>query len=94
MIVFGADTHKTSHTISAVDELGRVLDSITIENNLSGYQKMYEWFLRFESDEKITASENTGSLGKRFTQFLLKKRVTMNVILRILRGEEKKKTSR
>lgn len=75
MIVFGADTHKTSHTISAVDELGRVLDSITIENNLSGYQKMYEWFLRFESDEKITASENTGSLGKSFTQFLLKKRV-------------------
>ena len=72
MIVFGADTHKTSHTISAVDELGRVLGSITIENNSKGFQKMYQWFLSFEADEKLIGSENTGSLGKAFAQFLLK----------------------
>ena len=73
MIVFGADTHKTSHTISAIDELGKILGSITIENNLSGYQKMYEWFLTFDSDNKIVGSENTGSYGKHFAQFLLNK---------------------
>lgn len=73
MIVFGADTHKTSHTISAVDELGRVIGNITIENNLKGFQMMYEWLLSFEADEKIIGSENTGSLGKAFAQFLLKK---------------------
>ena len=72
MIVFGADTHKTSHTISAVDELGRVLGSITIEYNSKGFQKMYQWFLSFEADEKLIGSENTGSLGKAFAQFLLK----------------------
>ena len=77
MIVFGADTHKTSHTISAIDELGKVLGSIVIENNLSGYQKMYEWFLSFDSDDKIVGSENTGCWGKHFAQFLLKKGVTV-----------------
>ena len=73
MIVFGADTHKTSHTISCINEMGMELDSITIENNLSGYQKMYDWFLSFNSDNKIVGSENTGSYGKQFAQFLLKK---------------------
>ena len=73
MIVFGADTHKTSHTISCINEMGMELDSITIENNHSGYQKMYEWFLSFNSDNKIVGSENTGSYGKQFAQFLLKK---------------------
>ena len=77
MIVFGADTHKTSHTISAIDELGKVLGSITIENNLSGYQKMYEWLLSFDSDEKVVGSENTGCWGKHFSQFLLKQGVTV-----------------
>ena len=77
MIIFGADTHKTLHTISAIDELGRVLGSLTIENNLSGYQKMYEWFLSFDSDDKIVGSENTGCWGKHFAQFLLKQGVTV-----------------
>ena len=77
MIVFGADTHKTSHTISAIDELGKVLGSIVIENNLSGYQKMYEWFLSFNSDNKFVGSENTGCWGKHFAQFLLKQGVTV-----------------
>jgi len=72
MITLGCDTHKRTHTISAIDELGKVLNSITIENSNSGYGLLWLWIEKHNFKIAYWGIENSQSYGKNLAQFLLK----------------------
>ena len=41
--VVGIDTHKNTHTLVAVDGLGRRLQELTVEARPSGHEKVLAW---------------------------------------------------
>lgn len=43
MVVFGVDAHKRTHTIVAVDELGRKLGEVTVATTTAGHLKALRW---------------------------------------------------
>ena len=48
MVILGADTHKSSHTLVAVDELGRELAGTTVAATPAGHRRLLSWAARFE----------------------------------------------
>ena len=43
MIVIGADSHKRSHTVVAVDEVGRRLGERTVKATSDGHLELLRW---------------------------------------------------
>lgn len=72
IIVLGCDVHKKSHTVVAVDSLGRKIKKIKIMNTASGFQELLEWSNDL-NEEKMWGIENSQHYGKHLTQFLIEK---------------------
>jgi len=47
MVVLGVDPHKPTHTVIVVDELGRVLDELTVPARQDGHLRLLGWARRF-----------------------------------------------
>ena len=47
MVVFGVDPHKPTHTVSAVDDLGRALGQLTVPARPDGHLRLLAWARRF-----------------------------------------------
>ena len=48
IVVLGVDSHKRTHTIVAVDTLGRQLATLTVTANIQGHLRALAWAARFE----------------------------------------------
>src|SRR5271169_4366336 len=71
MIVIGADTHKGSHALAAVDEgTGRVRASREIKADESGHLAAARW-ARGLDEERVWALEDCRHVSRRFEQALL-----------------------
>jgi transposase len=71
MIVIGADTHKRSHALAAVDEgTGRVRGQREIEADEPGYLAAVRW-ARGLDEERVWAIEDCRHVSRRLEQALL-----------------------
>jgi transposase len=71
MIVIGADTHKGSHALAAVDEgTGKVRGSREIEADDAGHLAAVRWARGLEG-ERVWALEDCRQVSRRFEQALL-----------------------
>lgn len=43
MVIVGIDAHKNSHTLVAVDQVGKRLESLTVEARKAGHEKLLGW---------------------------------------------------
>jgi transposase len=46
MIMIGADSHKRTHTVVAVDEVGRRIGEKTVRTNTEGHMDLLAWSRR------------------------------------------------
>lgn len=69
MIVIGIDSHKSSHTAVAADELGRQVATRTVAATSAGHAELLGWAARFS--ERRFAIEDCRSFGRRLAADLL-----------------------
>src|SRR5256714_4738113 len=73
MIVIGADTHKRSHTLAAVDEAtGRALADVTVAAAPRSFGELLRWARRV-GDERVWALEDCRHVSGSLERFLLKR---------------------
>lgn len=70
MVTIGADLHKRSHTVVAVDEQGRKLAERTVRATPAGHLELLRW-ARERFDERTWALEDCRHLSRRLERDLL-----------------------
>ncbi|WP_432190616.1 IS110 family transposase [Streptomyces sp. Tue6028] len=70
MTVIGVDGHKRTHTLVAVDELGRYQDELTVPATAAGHGRALLWIGRF-GPQVLVAVEDCRHLTRRFEADLL-----------------------
>ena len=71
MIVFGADTHKRSHTIAAVSATtGELVGELTIQVGAKGFAALLTW-ARGLGEERVWALEDCRHVSGAFERFLV-----------------------
>jgi len=70
MVILGADTHKSTHTIVAIDEVGRMVDEKTVSATPTGHRVLIYWVQQFP--ERRWALENVRHLSRRLEADLLR----------------------
>jgi transposase len=68
-IVVGVDTHLDFHTVVALDQLGRLLASLTIGSDPFGYRQLVDWAEAL-GEVGGFAVEGTGSYGAGLARYL------------------------
>lgn len=71
MVVLGIDAHKRSHTVVAVDEVGRQLGQHTTGTTSEDHLDLVRWASRFEG-ERVWAVEDCRHLSRRLEADLLR----------------------
>jgi transposase len=74
MIMIGADSHKRTHTLVAVDDVGRRLAEKTIRTNTEGHLDLLDWSRRLpgaQASEVVFALEDCRHLTRRLEADLL-----------------------
>lgn len=66
----GVDTHRDTHSIAVLNQLGELLESFTIAASSSGYSEAIKRTAKYPS--LIWGLEGTGSYGRSFADALLK----------------------
>ncbi|GAA4906100.1 hypothetical protein GCM10025789_26850 [Tessaracoccus lubricantis] len=70
LVTIGADCHMKSHTLVAVDPVGRNLGQITVGTNTDGHLRLLTWAEQF--DEVIFALEDCRHVTRRLERDLLR----------------------
>jgi transposase len=70
MVILGADTHKCTHTIVAIDEVGRALAERTVPATPAGHRAVMAWAGQFA--ERRWALEDVRHLSRRLEADLLR----------------------
>jgi transposase len=70
MVILGADTHKRSHTVVAIDDLGRTLAQKMAAATPAGHRQLIAWAKQFE--DRRFALEDVRYLSRRLEQDLLR----------------------
>ncbi|UXY25048.1 IS110 family transposase (plasmid) [Streptomyces cynarae] len=85
MHVVGIDGHKKTHTLVAVDQLGRRADEITVKATPSGHVQALKWIARF--GQVLLAIEDCRHLTRRFeADLLLAGHAVVRVHTRLMAG--------
>src|SRR3954466_15990833 len=72
MIVVGADTHKDSHTLAAVDAgLGQVLAEVTVRARRRSFEALLVWARGLDEDQRVWAIEDCRHVSGALERFLL-----------------------
>lgn len=58
VVVIGADSHKRTHTVVAVDQVGRRLAVTTVKTNRDGHLELLRWAAQF--GQVVFALEDVG----------------------------------
>ena len=69
--VIGVDTHRDAHTAAAVDQVGGVVEGITVAASRSGSQELLGFARATAPGQRLWAIEGTGLYGASLTRFLL-----------------------
>ncbi|MGX1542593.1 IS110 family transposase [Streptomyces adustus] len=69
VIVVGIDSHKKTHTLVAVDRVGKRLTQLTVEATAKGHRQVCTWLGQFE--QVLLAIEDCRHLTRRFEADLL-----------------------
>lgn len=69
MVMIGTDSHKRTHTVVAVDDVGRRLGVKTVRTNSEGHLELVRWSAQF--DEVTFALEDCRHLTRRLEADLL-----------------------
>jgi transposase len=70
MVVLGVDAHKRSHTVVAVDEVGRQLATRTVPSTTAGHLELWEW-ARSLGPDRWWAVEDCRHVSRRLERDLL-----------------------
>src|SRR5436190_12870064 len=70
MIIVGIDAHSRSHTAAAIDEQGRLLDTLEVTAGPTGLEQLSEWLARWEQP-RLVAIENARGYGLALARRLL-----------------------
>jgi transposase len=68
-VAIGVDTHKQWHVAVALDRLGRLIDSVTVDATAVGYRRLLVWAR--EVGEPAFGIEGCGSYGAGLARFLV-----------------------
>jgi transposase len=72
MIMFGVDAHKRSHTVVAVDDLGRQVGCITVGTTTAAHLGLWKWAQEVAGDaDRRWAVEDCRHLSRRLERDLL-----------------------
>ena len=72
MMVLGADTHKRSHTIAAVNDLtGRPLADVTVRATRRAFEELLVWARGLDGRERVWAIEDCRHVSGALERFLL-----------------------
>lgn len=95
MIVLGADTHKVSHTVAAVDELtGRVRAERTVRAKRRSFDDLLQW-ARGLGEERVWAIEDCRHVSGALERFLLARgERVVRVAPRLMAGARKSSRER
>ncbi|HLB43839.1 MAG TPA: transposase, partial [Candidatus Limnocylindrales bacterium] len=69
LVTLGVDTHADLHAAAALDERGRLLDSISLPSTPAGYQALLDWAAAFGTIDRVGV-EGTGSYGAGLARWL------------------------
>ena len=69
MVMIGTDSHKHTHTVVAVDDVGRRLATKTVRTNSDGHLDLVRWSEQF--DDVVFALEDCRHLTRRLESDLL-----------------------
>ena len=69
--VIGVDTHRDTHTATAVDQVGGVVEGITVRASQRGSKKLLGFARAMAPGRRCWAIEGTGLYGASLTRFLL-----------------------
>ena len=69
LVTLGVDTHADLHAAAALDERGRLLDSIVLPSTPAGYQALLDWAAAFGTIDRVGV-EGTGSYGAGLARWL------------------------
>jgi transposase len=68
-VIGGVDTHADTHTVAAVDDVGRNLGHQQFSADPAGYRALLRW-LRTHGSVRAVGVEGTGSYGAGLARFL------------------------
>lgn len=71
MIVVGVDAHKATHTLVAVDSVGRKLSELTVQATTAGHIKALDWARRLHNCDLVWGVEDCRHLSLRLERDLL-----------------------
>lgn len=71
MVVIGVDAHKATHTLVAVDSVGRKLDELTVRATSDGHLKALDWVRLAFGSNVVWAVEDCRSVTSRLERDLL-----------------------
>ena len=72
MMVLGADTHKRSHAIAAVNDLtGRVIADLTVRATRRAFEELLVWARGLDDRERVWAIEDCRHVSGALERFLL-----------------------
>ena len=69
LVTLGVDTHADLHVAAALDERGRLLDTMTLPTTSAGYQALLSWAAGFGTVDRVGV-EGTGSYGAGLARWL------------------------
>lgn len=90
VVVIGIDTHADTHTAAAVDELGRILDTVEIPATPAGYRQLLTWARQLGRVERAGV-EGTGAYGAGLARFLVARNITVIEINRVNRQHRRRR---
>ena len=72
LVVFGIDPHKATHTVAAVDEVGRQVDQRTVAARTPQHLELLGWARTTAGDgDRVWAVEDCRHLSRRLERDLL-----------------------
>lgn len=71
MVTIGTDCHKQSHTLVAVDPVGRKVAELMVPHTPAKYPEVRAWAVQLDT-ERVWGIENSGSFGRGLAQYLVR----------------------
>lgn len=77
----GVDTHRDTHTVAVVDQIGTINDVAVFDASPTGYRQLLAWVRSFGNITAIGV-EGTGSYGAGLARFLATKGIEVREVIR------------
>ena len=89
-VVGGVDTHADTHTVAALDQLGRRLGCAVFPASRAGYGALVDWLAGYGRISAVGV-EGTGSYGAGLTRWLSAQQITVVEVNRPNRAERRRR---